>query len=154
MHRSAVIESKCERRDTDEQMNVSCHVLWSALWPVLPPTFMLMGKAANRGVLSELDPSLEQILQELINLLPVSARVPSEVDVELQKKVATRASSFRKSNKVAISLLEPLPTSAVALHRDCRHRDCCRHCYCISDDNCRDYVLALGTGGAHRRGRP
>lgn len=58
------------------------------LWPVLPPTYLLMGKAANRGVLSDLDPSLEQILQELINLLPVSARVPSEVDVELQKKVA------------------------------------------------------------------
>jgi hypothetical protein len=30
------------------------------LWPVLPPTYVLMGKEANRGVLSELDPSLEQ----------------------------------------------------------------------------------------------
>jgi len=58
------------------------------LRPVAPPTYVLMGKAANRGVLSELDPSLEQILQELINLLPVSARVPSEVDLDLQKKVA------------------------------------------------------------------
>jgi len=58
------------------------------LWPVLPPTYVLMGKEANRGVLSELDPSLEQILQELINLLPISARVPSEVDVDLQRKVA------------------------------------------------------------------
>jgi cytochrome P450 len=58
------------------------------LRPVLPLTYVLMGKAANKAVLSELDPSLEQILQELINVLPVSARVPAEVDVELQKKVA------------------------------------------------------------------
>ena len=58
------------------------------LRPVLPRTYVLMGKEANRGVLSELDPSLDQILQELINLLPVSARIPSEVDVELQKDVA------------------------------------------------------------------
>ena len=39
-----------------------------------------MGKEANRKVLSSLDNGLEQILQELINLLPVSAKVPSEVD--------------------------------------------------------------------------
>ena len=38
-----------------------------------------MGKAANRGVLFDLDSSLEQVLQELINVLPVSARIPSEV---------------------------------------------------------------------------
>jgi len=58
------------------------------LWPVLPPVFFMMGKAANRGVLSDLDASLGQILQELINVLPVSARIPKEEDVELQKKVA------------------------------------------------------------------
>ena len=62
--------------------------VWFDLWPFAPKTYVLMGKEANRGVLSDLDPSLEQILQELINLLPISARVPSEVDVELQKKVA------------------------------------------------------------------
>jgi len=59
------------------------------LRPVLPPTYLLMGKEANRAVLSDLDPSLEQVLQELINLLPVSARVPSEVDVQLQRRVAS-----------------------------------------------------------------
>ena len=58
------------------------------LQPVLPPTYLLMGKEANREVLSTQDPSLEQVLQELINLLPVSARVPSEVDVQLQRRVA------------------------------------------------------------------
>jgi len=59
------------------------------LWPVLPPIYLLMGKSANRGVLRDLDASLEQVLQDLINFLPVSANIPSEVDVELQKKVAT-----------------------------------------------------------------
>ena len=69
------------------------------LRPVLPPTYVLMGKEANRGVLSDHDPSLEQILQELINLLPVSARVPSEVDVELQKKVAALFSNTAVVNE-------------------------------------------------------
>ena len=59
------------------------------LWPFAPKTYLLMGKEANREVLSSLDTSLEQILQELINLLPVSAKVPSEVDVPLQRKVAS-----------------------------------------------------------------
>ena len=59
------------------------------LWPVAPKTYLLMGKEANRHVLSSLDPSLEQILQELINVLPVSAKVPSAVDVPLQRKVAS-----------------------------------------------------------------
>ena len=69
------------------------------LWPVAPTTYVLMGKQANRDVLAELDPSLEQILQELINVLPVSARVPSEVDVDLQKKVATFFQSERVVNE-------------------------------------------------------
>ena len=30
-----------------------------------------------------------QVLQDLINVLPVSAKIPSEVDVELQRKVAS-----------------------------------------------------------------
>jgi len=59
------------------------------LWPVLPPIYLLMGKSANRGVLRDLDASLEQVLQDLINYLPVAAKIPSEVDVELQKKVAS-----------------------------------------------------------------
>lgn len=59
------------------------------LWPVLPPIYLMMGKEANRGVLSELDQSLEQVLQDLINFLPVSANIPSKVDVELQKKTAS-----------------------------------------------------------------
>ena len=59
------------------------------LWPFAPKTYLLMGKEANRDVLSLLDPGLEQILQELINVLPVSAKVPSEVDVPLQRKVAS-----------------------------------------------------------------
>lgn len=59
------------------------------LWPVLPPIYLTMGKAANQGVLSQQDAAMEQVLQELINVLPVSANVPSEVDVELQRKVAT-----------------------------------------------------------------
>jgi len=58
-----------------------------------------MGKEANRDVLSSLDPSLEQILQELINLLPISAKVPSEVDVALQKKVASLFQSERVVNE-------------------------------------------------------
>jgi len=59
------------------------------LWPVLPPIYVVMGKAANRAVLSELDSALEQVLQDLINVLPVSAKIPSEVDTELQRKVAS-----------------------------------------------------------------
>ena len=59
------------------------------LWPFAPKTYLLMGKEANRDILSSLDPGLEQILQELINVLPVSAKVPSEVDVPLQRKVAS-----------------------------------------------------------------
>ena len=62
------------------------------LWPVLPPIYLMMGKAANRGVLSQQDAALEQVLQELINVLPVSAKIPSEVDVELQRKVRWRPS--------------------------------------------------------------
>ena len=31
------------------------------LWPVLPPIYLVMGKAANRAVLSELDSALEQV---------------------------------------------------------------------------------------------
>jgi len=58
------------------------------LWPVLPPIYLTMGEAANRGVLSQQDAAMEQVLQELINLLPVQANVPSEVDEELQRKVA------------------------------------------------------------------
>ena len=67
------------------------------LWPVLPPIYLVMGKAANRAVLSELDSALEQVLQDLINVLPVSAKIPSEVDVELQRKVA---SFFQKESTV------------------------------------------------------
>jgi hypothetical protein len=94
------------------------------LWPVLPPIYLVMGKAANRAVLSELDSALEQVpcgraraaalgvptanpatrarrtpqvLQDLINVLPVSAKIPSEVDVELQRKVA---SFFQKESIV------------------------------------------------------
>lgn len=52
----------------------------------------MMGKAANRGVLSQQDAALEQVLQELINVLPVSAKIPSEVDVELQRKARWRPS--------------------------------------------------------------
>ena len=52
------------------------------------PLQLTMGKAANRGVLSQQDAALEQVLQELINVLPVSANIPSEVDIELQRKVA------------------------------------------------------------------
>jgi len=59
------------------------------LWPVAPRTYLLQGPEANRKVLSDLDPSLEQIFQELINVLPIAARVPSEADVGLQKQVAT-----------------------------------------------------------------
>ena len=32
---------------------------------------------------------MPQVLQDLINVLPVSAKIPSEVDVELQRKVAS-----------------------------------------------------------------
>ena len=92
------------------------------LWPVLPPIYLVMGKAANRAVLSDLDSALEQVpcgcarvvalgvpptlatraalpqvLQDLINVLPVSAKIPSEVDVELQRKVA---SFFQKESTV------------------------------------------------------
>jgi|TARA_B110001469_G_C9432342_1_gene219616 hypothetical protein len=38
-----------------------------------------------------------QVLQDLINVLPVSAKIPSEVDVELQRKVA---SFFQKESIV------------------------------------------------------
>jgi len=71
------------------------------LWPVLPPIYLMMGKAANRGVLSQQDAALVQVLQELINVLPVSAKIPSEVDVELQRKVA----SFFQSGAVVDALL-------------------------------------------------
>ena len=64
-------------------------VVFMDLWPVLPRTYLLQGPEANRMVLSDLDPSLEQILQELINVLPIDSRVPSEVDTVLQKQVAT-----------------------------------------------------------------
>ena len=63
------------------------------LWPFAPKTYLLMGKEANRDVLSSLDVGLEQILQELINVLPVSANIPSEVDIELQRKVAPASKS-------------------------------------------------------------
>ena len=43
------------------------------------PRYLLQGTAANRAILNDLDVALEQILQELVNLLPVQARVPSEV---------------------------------------------------------------------------
>lgn len=69
------------------------------LWPVLPMIYVLQGKVANRLVLDKLDPNLEQILQELINFLPVSARVPSEVDVDLQVKVAQLFSSVSVVNE-------------------------------------------------------
>ena len=78
------------------------------LWPVAPKTYLLMGKEANKEVLSSLDPSLEQILQELINVLPVAAKVPSEVDVELQRKVA----SLFQSEKVVNARLPSFGTSA------------------------------------------
>jgi hypothetical protein len=97
------------------------------LWPVLPPIYVVMGKAANRAVLSDLDSALEQVpcsrardapkdmagsrslapllawqvLQDLINVLPVSAKIPSEVDVELQRKVA---SFFQNVNMVDAQL--------------------------------------------------
>jgi len=58
------------------------------LWPVLPPIYLMQGRAANRAVLFELDDSLQQVLQDMINVLPVSARIPSEVDMKLQVKVA------------------------------------------------------------------
>mmetsp|Transcript_25172 Transcript_25172/g.43020 ORF Transcript_25172/g.43020 Transcript_25172/m.43020 type:complete len:518 (-) Transcript_25172:290-1843(-) len=57
------------------------------LWPVLPPMYVMMGKAANRAVLFEMDASLEQVLQDLLNALPISARIPSEVDERLQARV-------------------------------------------------------------------
>ena len=69
------------------------------LRPVLPPVYLLQGKAANRNVFSALDVSLEQILQELITLLPVAARVPSEVDYELQKRVASLFSNAAVVNQ-------------------------------------------------------
>ena len=65
------------------------------LQPVLPPLFVLMGKEANRGVFSELDASMEQVLQQLINVLPVSAKIPSDVDAELQRRVASLFQSER-----------------------------------------------------------
>lgn len=45
-----------------------------SLWPVLPPIWMLMGKAANRQVYSDLDPSLEQVLQVRLAMLHARAR--------------------------------------------------------------------------------
>ena len=42
-----------------------------------------------------------QVLQDLINVLPVSAKIPSEVDVELQRKVA---SFFQNVNMVDAQL--------------------------------------------------
>ena len=70
------------------------------LSPVLPPTYLLMGKSANRYVLSEADPSLEQVLQRLINLLPVAANIPTEVDEDLQKKVSALFQSQRNVNRL------------------------------------------------------
>jgi len=78
------------------------------LWPFAPKTYLLMGKEANRDVLEGLDPSLEQILQELINVLPVSAKVPSEVDVALQRKVA----SLFQSEKIVNARLPIFAASA------------------------------------------
>jgi len=74
-------------------------VVFMDLWPVLPRTYLLQGPEANRMVLSDLDPSLEQILQELINVLPIDSRVPSEVDVVLQKQVATLFQSQEVVNR-------------------------------------------------------
>ena len=81
------------------------------LWPFAPKTYLLMGKEANRDVLSSLDSGLEQILQELINLLPISAKVPSEVDVELQRKVA----SLFQSEKIVNQRLPSFSASAVQM---------------------------------------
>eukprot|EP00967_Tisochrysis_lutea_P023608 scaffold27118_cov31-Tisochrysis_lutea.AAC.2 len=81
------------------------------LWPVLPPIYLMMGKAANRGVFSEFDSSLGQILQELINVLPVSARIPKEEDVQLQKRVAT----LFQSGTVVDELLPSFRMSAKSL---------------------------------------
>ena len=79
--------------------------------PVLPATYLLMGKSANRYVLSDADPSLEQVLQQLINLLPVAARVPAEVDEGLQKRVA----SLFQSEKVVNQLLPSFQQRATEL---------------------------------------
>jgi len=79
--------------------------------PVLPPTYLLMGKSANRYVLSDADPSLEQVLQQLINLLPVAASVPAEVDEDLQKKVA----GLFQNEKIVNRLLPSFERRAVDL---------------------------------------
>ena len=83
------------------------------LRPFAPKTYLLMGKEANRDVLSSLDPGLEQILQELINVLPVSAKVPSEVDVPLQRKVA----SLFQSEAVVNERLPSFAASAREIQR-------------------------------------
>ena len=70
------------------------------LRPVLPPTYLLMGKSANRYVLSDADPSLDQVLQQLINLLPVAAKIPTEVDEDLQRRVSALFQSERNVNRL------------------------------------------------------
>ena len=67
-------------------------------WPVLPPVYLLMGKAANQCILSDADPSLDQVLQQLINALPVAARVPVKTDEALQRKVSALFQSERVVN--------------------------------------------------------
>ena len=81
------------------------------LQPVLPPTYLMFGKAANRRVLGDFDASLEQVLQELINVLPVSARIPSEVDHALQRNVAAL---FQNETHVATLLPSFVPASLSA----------------------------------------
>ena len=104
----------------------------------------MMGKDANRGVLFELDASLQQagdtagiacarglrgwpthpctdspvsagshtrpracpqVLQELINVLPVSANIPSAVDVELQTRVARLFQNEANVNRLLPSFI-------------------------------------------------
>ena len=83
------------------------------LRPFAPKTYLLMGKEANRDVLSSLDVGLEQILQELINVLPVAAKVPSQVDVPLQRKVA----SLFQSETVVNERLPSFGASACEMQR-------------------------------------
>jgi cytochrome P450 len=76
------------------------------LRPVLPPTYILMGKAANRFVLEDADPSLEQVLQQLINVLPVAANVPPTEDKDLQLQVARFFQSERVVDDVLPSFVK------------------------------------------------